>query len=92
MSNVSEQTLSAINTGREAALVLNGARGIIEEMTTQILENAVSAHRGGLLDAQAALVAWAKVDAIWAVQETLEARIQTGEAAAATLHRAHPRD
>jgi hypothetical protein len=76
-----DQLAETINLGREAALALRCTRAIIEEMTTQIMENAVGAHRSGELDPTRALVAWGKIDAIWGLQETLEQRVLNGEAA-----------
>lgn len=70
-----------INQGRTANLVLGAVTDIITEMTTQIMENAVSAHRAGDLDQSRALVAWGKVDAIWGLRETLESQVIMGEAA-----------
>jgi hypothetical protein len=82
LSNHDHDSVAArINLGREAALALQCTRGIIEEMTTQIMENAVGAHRASELDGTRALVAWAKIDAIWGLQETLEERVLQGEAA-----------
>lgn len=80
-----EALVETANLGRQAAVVLQCARSIIEDMTTQIMENAVMAHRSGELDQVRALVAWGKIDAIWGLQDTLEARVLSGEAAATTL-------
>lgn len=91
MTNAQHDTLAeTINLGREAALALQCTRGIIEEMTTQIMENAVGAHRSGELDPTRALVAWGKIDAIWGLQETLEQRVLNGEAASRTIAEIQP--
>lgn len=80
-----DQIAETVNLGRAAQIALNVTRGVIEEMTTEIMENAVAAQRAGELDGVRAQVAWGKISAIWGLQETLENRVTLGEAAALTL-------
>lgn len=74
-----------MNEGRASSFVHTYVKDIVTEMTDQIMSNAVSAHRAGELSGERALVAWGKVDAIWGLLDTLENRIQLGEAAATEL-------
>jgi len=83
---VEEQAVDTIRQGREAGLVLQLSRSLIEENYEALVNNAIAAYRGGQLTAERALVFVGKLDAIIGFREELESRVEVGEATAVALN------
>lgn len=87
MAKVNIEALNEqVATGRQASLALLYVRHKIEQMTTEVLQNAVSAQRAGELTGDRAQVAWGKVSAIWGILDQLEDEVAVGEGASRTLN------
>lgn len=80
-----EMASDAARQGREATLVLQLSRSLIEETYESLVNNAIAAYRGGHLTAERALVFVGKLDAIIGFREELESRVMVGEAASEAL-------
>lgn len=79
--SAADKAADAITAGRKAALALTAVSDKILDMTDTIMGNAVSAHRGGELSPERAVVAWGKIDALWGLKEWLEDEVRAGDAA-----------
>lgn len=73
------QQSEAVNLGREAGLVLQLARPLVDEWFDSAVRNAVAAFRAGTLTSEKALVFVGKLDAMLGFREELEYRVALGE-------------